>query len=271
MPFRSALAACFLSALWLSALTLVPGCSTVARLNDPIPVEARGYFDTLDRFTRSATLYHRLDTRVIVHATLVTPDLRQAYRDEFARIRHLEGDRLDQAWRPVEERLGQGIPVVIHLETPDPANAELEPDRSLWTLTLVSDSAGPVGPYAVTRVNDPGPEDHYFFPYTRNFGRMFLVRFPLHPGWEPPGKSTHDTESATDPDAPQDRTTPETGDHPADQPDEATVSSTPSPTPTPRPGVPPPPGLLDGREVTLRLSSVFGTIEFSWDIASSGT
>ncbi len=214
------------------------GCSGHAWLVDATEPEERAYFEVFEASTRSAALYDRLDTRALVQATLITGRFLEAYSREYARVHHLD-NQSSAPWRQdIAGRFGEGIPVMVHIETPEPGHGDLDPQEGVWTTALFNDRGVSVAPFQVVRV-EPSVEDGYFFPYVKSFGRTYLLRFPPRPGWKP-ARSGGGGE-AQEPSAPG-----ETGSAPEG------------------------PALLDGHRVTLRLAGVLGTAELAWDIDTSG-
>ena len=257
-----------LGTLVVSVLFFLPSCGEVAQVAGPIDKGADTYHRRVEAQTRDARLYDRFDTRALIEATLLSDAFLSTWCREYARVHHLEVPA-DRPCQEARARFGDGVPVVVHLETPDPARGNLDAPQAIWSITLFNDVGVSVTPYQVERVLPVTVEDLYFFPYAGSFGKTYLLKFPRRPGWKPtevdtdggmPKRSGGDTQAAPG---------EGTGRVP---PDEARAegSATGGVTGTGAPARDggPPAGceVLDGHRVTLRLAGVLGTAELVWDL-----
>ncbi len=271
-----------LAGLLAAVLISVAACAPVAQVAGPADPDARAYHDQVEAQTRTVTLYDRFETRALLKATLLSDRFLTTWCREYARVRHLEVSP-DTPCQAARDRFGDGVPVIVHLETPDPSQATLEPRDNLWSITLSNDLGVSVTPYRVERMHAPTVEDAYFFPYAVEFGKTYLLVFPIRPGWTPVSAESVSEGSKGDVEGEGASTPSERGGHTSGEgaagPEDATSGPAHAQVEPEaaerdvRDGTggdrrAPTPGVLEGHVVTLRLASVLGTAEMVWDQVS---
>ena len=161
----------------LLGLVLVAGCWTVP---GGIPryqaAVARPYARALAAHTRTARVYREFAQRVMVVATLQTPDFLEARFAEDGRI-HDEGSATSSAALTAWQSGHPGPTAVIYLEAAKPTWLDLANPDHTWRVAL--EVGGTT--YDATHLESLDTDDptlRHLFPYVAGYGSAWLVDFP---------------------------------------------------------------------------------------------
>jgi hypothetical protein len=170
------------------------GCHPTPNMRGPQTI-SETYETMLRRWTQSGQVYQSLDSMLVVHATYLSPQFRQAFGEQYLKIFGIDPGKADSDLEQIATSIGRGHEFFVFTDTHLPEWNNLEARDSVWRLGLWGgpDQLG-VAPLAVYRFAGRGPNLKAFFPYLNLFGRSFLVIFPLD---QPNGKPILDPENGT--------------------------------------------------------------------------
>jgi hypothetical protein len=134
------------------------------------------YARALAAHTRTARVYRDFAQRVMVVATLQTPDFLEARFAEDGRI-HAEAPAASEARLTAWQTDHAGPTAVVYLEAADSDWLDLGSLEHTWRVALTVGGES----YDATHVEslDTGdPTLHHLFPFMNDFGAAFLVDFP---------------------------------------------------------------------------------------------
>lgn len=128
--------------------------------------------------TRDLQLIVNLETRLMMHATLVDEQLAQAQALEISRAR-LEAPAVWQARADAAQREAAAAwTVVFSADVPRaPADESFAPDdTAAWTLHLFADGHE-VPAISVEQIDDPQPEHVLLYPQLNRWSSLWIARF----------------------------------------------------------------------------------------------
>ncbi|MBI5237305.1 MAG: hypothetical protein HY887_02645 [Deltaproteobacteria bacterium] len=176
----------FCLAFVFSAFTA--GCSSGKAIT-----KKAAYSDSLNKWTRSVTVYEGLEPRLYLNATYKDKTFRDAYTDRYA-----EGFELPEAYRSMllereAEASEQYNEFFLTVYSPDEERNDLDAKNSVWRLFLEDSSGARLTPVNVTRLDPADALLREFFPFFDPWSRAYIVKFPKYSetGREPiPGSDT---------------------------------------------------------------------------------
>ncbi len=177
-----------MSCLALILSAFAAGCSSGRAVT-----KKAAYGDSLDRWTRSTTVYEGMEPRLYVNATYKDKTFRDAYADRYA-----EGFELSEAYRSKllereSEAAEQYNEFFLTAYSPAEALNDLDSKNSVWRLFLDDSSGARLTPVSITRLDPADALLREFFPFFDPWSRAYLVKFPKYSetGAEPiPGPDT---------------------------------------------------------------------------------
>jgi len=136
--------------------------------------------------TRTAKLYHQLDTIIILDAILDDDGLRNAWADEDASRRRLGDEEKKAALEKLNTEDG-GVKMILALYTASEEWNDLAEKNSRWTVFLET-SKGPVRPASIekTKVEKLYLRDN--LPFDPIFRKFYIVKFTKEAAGSPPYK-----------------------------------------------------------------------------------
>ncbi len=154
-------------------------CQPVPNMRGPQKLDPK-YETQLTRWTSSAQIYHSLDSIMTVHGTLVSPAFREALGNQYVEIFGIDPGRVDSDLELIATSVGRGHEFFIFADTNDRSWNNLDARDSVWRLGPwgAEDQLG-VPPLSIHRFRGRGPNLRAFFPYLNEFGRSYLVIFPI--------------------------------------------------------------------------------------------
>ncbi len=165
--------------LSLAIALATAACGTPPRI-DPVP-QVRGgdaalqaqYEAALRRWTRRAELYDRLDARLFIAGTLLSPTFRDALTARDTALGLTPSPLLSP-------RPGEAFPPTLLLGAyaHDAQFDALDNADGIWRLTLTTPQ-GTLAPQKIRRVSRPDQWFKASFPYLDRFWRVYLVTFPV--------------------------------------------------------------------------------------------
>jgi hypothetical protein len=173
--------------LWV---VLATGCQPVPNMRGPQKMPEQ-YERILRSWTQSQQINHSLDRIMVVHATYLSPEFRKAFGDQYLRIFGIDPGKVDSDLEKIATSVGRGHEFFVFADTNDPSWNNLDEYDSVWRLGLWGAENQPgVPPIVIHRFRGRGPNLRAFFPYLNEFGRSYLVIFPLD---QPNGQPVLDT------------------------------------------------------------------------------
>lgn len=159
------------------ALLALGGCYTLSQglpgSAGPVP---GAYARALSAHTRSAHVYRYFAQKVMVAATLETPDFLEARFTEDGRI-HALAETGASARLDTFETGHPGITAVVYMEAARPEWLDLASLDPTWRVALEVGGHA----YDATHIESLDTDDatlRHLFPYIRDFGAAWLVDFP---------------------------------------------------------------------------------------------
>jgi len=138
------------------------------------------YEQQLFQWTRSGKLFHSLDRVLVVHATYLSPEFRQAFGVQYVDIFGIDPGKVDTDLEKLATSVGRGHEFFVFADINDLSWNNLDERDSVWRMALwgTKDQLG-VPPTSIHRFSGRGPNLRAFFPFLNDFGRSYLVVFPL--------------------------------------------------------------------------------------------
>lgn len=141
---------------------------------------SKAYLDALNRWTRKATIYSQLETKLQISATFKNDDFNKAYRDEYARIYYLT-----EAERKRMEDMQSGFSrdfreVYFYAAMSQKDSNDFEKPNSIWTIFLREGDGTLVKPLEVRKIDKITPIMEGFYPYiNKYYGLFYSLKFPI--------------------------------------------------------------------------------------------
>ncbi|MBW1982281.1 MAG: hypothetical protein JRJ12_13780 [Deltaproteobacteria bacterium] len=166
-------------------LVFVGSCSSIGSLPQRVDhvtaastaAEQGDYGQVLDSWTRSGTLYNKLDTELLVTATYLSLPFRRAYVEAYSRAYYLSEQQKLQLW---DEQLQQGTKFhefLLAAYLPQTDWSDLANPKSAWRFYLHVEGQAPQTPVDVRRVRKPTPLITTFYPYIQPWEKVYRLRF----------------------------------------------------------------------------------------------
>lgn len=169
--------------LALSACTPTPNWRGPQKLDQEYEILLRGW-------TQSGQIYHSLDSILLVHATYLAPDFRQAFGKQYLDVFGIDPGKVDTDLEKIATSVGRGHEFFLFADANNMSWNNLDEPGSVWRLGLWGGEDQPgVPPIKIHGFKGRGPNLKAFFPYLSRFGRPYLVIFPLD---QPNGKPVLD-------------------------------------------------------------------------------
>ena len=167
---------------WVALLCLLAGvaagCTPSPNMRGPQKLEDR-YEELLGKWTRSDAIYHREDRILVVHATYLAPELREALREQYLKIFSIDPGRVDTDLEKITTLPGGSHEFFVFADMTSFTWNNLEDKASVWRLGLFGGWEQPgTPPRSIVGFQGRGPNLRAFFPYLNDFGRSYLVTFP---------------------------------------------------------------------------------------------
>jgi hypothetical protein len=169
---------------YMFLLIVIMACPSCSHLESYIDIAkqkdlSRGYFETLDTWTRSQIVYSEFETRVHIRATYQGAVFKKAYLDEYARIYHLT-----DAEKKIREEAQVSIAsdfseFFFYAYIPDKDSNDFGKERSIWTIYLLNGSGNRIKPVEIRRIDQVTPLITSFYPYVNPaYGMCYHLKFP---------------------------------------------------------------------------------------------
>jgi hypothetical protein len=141
-------------------------------------VEAKGYREVLEQWTRSAEVYEGFEMRLQVKATYKSLPFRHAYVDEYAE-KYLIDENLQRVLMEKELETSETYnEFFLSAFTPVDSWNDFEKKDSIWKLYLEDDLGRRVEPISIKRADIKDPRLKAFFPYLNYWTKGYNVKFP---------------------------------------------------------------------------------------------
>jgi hypothetical protein len=125
-----------------------------------------------------------------VNATYLSPEFRQAFGAQYVKIFGIDPGKVDSDLERIATSVGSGHEFFVFADTSTYTWNNIDELDSVWRMALWGgpDQIG-VPPVSTQGFRGRGPNLKAFFPYITDFGRSYLVVFPLD---QPNGKPVLD-------------------------------------------------------------------------------
>ena len=154
---------------------------TSAVLGPPTTRAAPDYDDALATWTRRARVYRKLESRVNVAATYLSPRFRAAMAAEHQRIFAPTAAELEAWSASLEDEASLSEVFFLAVSTANREWNDLDLHGSIWKLYLETDRGDKVSPTRIVPVRGRPPVIARFFPDLGHFGEGYRVYFPRYP------------------------------------------------------------------------------------------
>lgn len=162
-------------------LIAIAGC---ARVEEYVSVGTKKgvsdeYLKKLTAWTRSSTEYSEFETRAKIVCTYKSPEFKEAYTKEYARLYLLpKGDEEKKA-KLMKEMSAQETEFGFYAYTADFNANDFSKADSTWKIFLVDNQGNQVSPIEIRRVTRITPLVEEFYPYVNQYhGRYYTLSFP---------------------------------------------------------------------------------------------
>lgn len=135
------------------------------------------YSKALKAWTRSASIYHKLDTELIVTATYQSRAFRRAYLRAYARSYLLDAKQRQKLRSSQEAQARRFHEFFLSAYIPDSQWNDLASPRSCWRLYLEVNQTVRLRPVDIRQIKKVTPLVSSFYPYVRPWERVYKVRF----------------------------------------------------------------------------------------------
>lgn len=141
---------------------------------------SREYSKVFDKHTSTKGVYSGLETNFIVYGTLLTPEFRNAFLSEYYNVYYLDEGRKSDIHRYVEEESAGKARFVVALYTSNDRINDLEKDKTVWSVYLVTGNEMKMKPSTIKPVQMSEVEIERFFPFNDQYWfRYYDVQFEL--------------------------------------------------------------------------------------------
>lgn len=172
--------------LLLSASFLVlSGCSLVPLLKKPVykssiaPVNFN-YKASLNKWTRKADIYNRLNTVMFLRATYLNAPFRYAYTMEYAKYYMLPNTVFKKKLNKSYSGLANHITFFTSVYTPKKGYNNLDSDRSIWLVYLINNNGESVLPLSIKPAKQKKVFLKTFYPYVTEWSKQYIIKFPRY-------------------------------------------------------------------------------------------
>lgn len=162
------------------SILVFSGCSYVQEYREIIRADAvsKGYFNTLNRYTREKTLYAEFETRVRIVATWKSRTFADAYLAEYDRLYLLTDKDREERKGVLSEVSSDFNEFLFYAYTPDRESNDFSRTGSIWKVFSMSQGNAQVEPLEVREI-EATPLVKKLFPYVKPYGKCYSVKFPL--------------------------------------------------------------------------------------------
>lgn len=169
-------------------LLVLAGCATarIPRLGtdpppvDPDPALESAYQQTLERATRSQSVYDLFDTRLFVHATWESSAFSEARINRLARFRAMPIEEERSLLEAERQRLKDVVEFHLAVHANDPKMDDFDRVGSMWRVALVADGRE-LTPQSIERIGRTTTDQRSIYTYMEPFWVGYRVRF-IKPG-----------------------------------------------------------------------------------------
>ncbi len=154
-------------------------CAPQPNMRGPQKLNTK-YEKQLRRWTTSGRVNYSLDSMLLVHATYLAPRLREAFGAQYLKIFGADPGQVDSDLEMVATSVRRGHEFFVFADIPREEWNNLDEKDAVWRMTLWGgeDQLG-VPPLSVHKFRGRGPNMRAFFPFSHDFGKSYLVVFPL--------------------------------------------------------------------------------------------
>ncbi|MBU2026198.1 MAG: hypothetical protein KJ814_01075 [Proteobacteria bacterium] len=137
------------------------------------------YLTVLKQWTRSQIVYSQFETRVHISATHRSPEFKEAYLQEYARLYNL-GDGEKKARQEIQAALEADFDeFIFYAYIPEKTSNDFDRRGSIWSIFLINGKGERIDPVDVRRIEPVTPVVTEFFPYVNPYyGIPYHLRFP---------------------------------------------------------------------------------------------
>ena len=139
---------------------------------------AKDYASVLKRWTRQKRIIKELDTPLKVHATLFSPDFRQAYIARYAKMFALPKDKRLALAEKFEKEWRDSYAVILVAATHDTSWNDFDRKNSIWRVILLDDQGRQVQAKTVVRARRNTATLKTLFPQLDDFYQFYRLTFP---------------------------------------------------------------------------------------------
>jgi hypothetical protein len=169
----------FAATVWGGVIGVLCSCAPEVNVRGVHNLNKK-YGEELQRWTRGERIYYSLDRIMFVYATYLSPEFRKVFNDQYITFFGMNPEKVDTDLEKVAASTGQGHEFFLYADTPELGWNNLDNRDSVWRVGLWGGSQQPgAEPILIRPFKDRGPNVRAFFPFISDFGRAYLVVFPL--------------------------------------------------------------------------------------------
>lgn len=157
----------------------LPACAPKPNMRGPQKLD-ESYEKQLRKWTESGRVDYSLDNMLIVNATYLAPKLREAFGAQYLKIFGADPGQMDSDLEMIATSVRPGHEFFVFADIPREEWNNLDEKDAVWRMTLWGgkDQLG-VPPLSINKFRGRGPNLRAFFPFSSDFGKSYLVVFPL--------------------------------------------------------------------------------------------
>ncbi len=160
----------FLTAIALSSCVTDGAGSKYYLFSDPLDKEVAAW-------NRSAKLYNKFDTRLIIDAIYNSKQLRDAWIKKTSEVSRLSTDEIKRLTERQNKENDRYAQFFVALYTPDEERSNLDDPDSKWSVFLQLDT-GAARPESIVKIDFESLPWSSNLPFDPNFRTIYRINFP---------------------------------------------------------------------------------------------
>lgn len=173
LPAKALLALAMLSVGGCSAVGLqtVPGAPTPPR------VCCKAYYEVLDRYTWSDSVYEGVDPRLFIAIVWEAAPLRKERAAAIAELRGLSSQEEAEFVAQQEAEADQYVEFILSAYTGKRSWNDFSSKRSIWKIELLTPEGGSSSPLSIEWIARPDANEIALYPFVNRFAQLYRIRF----------------------------------------------------------------------------------------------
>ncbi len=140
----------------------------------------REYFSVLEKWTKKADIYNKLNTVMYIRATYLSRPFVRAYAKEYAKYYLLNSKAYKEKFNGLAPAFNSRITLLVSVYTPKKSYNNMDSKRSIWTIYLVNSEGESIMPQSVKPSQKKRVFLRKFFPYVTDWSKQYIIKFPRY-------------------------------------------------------------------------------------------